>query len=325
MDTTTASDLLDGLAPGGPPRVFGRHALERAGLGHAEVRELVRTGRLVRLHHGWYALADPARFPVEAYLLRVRAFLAADAERRAAGHVAGGEPILTGAAALVLHGLPLLGTPPAAITVARAYPGGRSGGGLIRPTGPLGADDVVRRDGALVAGPARAALDVARWHTVQAGVAAADAALRAGSVTHDDLDTALARMPRLWRVRNARLARELASPLSESPGESWSAVVLDALGVPAPARQAAFADRGGSIGRVDFWWERHRVAGEFDGRAAYGRADPAVRPGAAMRWAEQLREDRLRGLDVAVVRWTTADLGAPAALRARLAAAGVRR
>lgn len=325
MDTLEALDTLADLARADTGRVFSRAALELLGLGHAEVRRLVRTGRLIRLHHGWYTFADPTRFAADAYLLRVQAFIADDAERRAAGQDRGGEPVLTGPAALVLHGLPLLGTPPSAITVARAYPGGRSGGGLVRPTGRLAPEDVQRREDTLLASPARAALDVARWHSVQAGVAAADAALRARTASEAGLDDALDRMQRLWRVRNARLARELASPLSESPGESWSAVVLHSLGLPAPARQVELADRLGVIGRVDFWWEAQRLVGEFDGRVKYGRLNPADRPPEEVLWTEKLREDRLRGLELRVVRWTTSDLGAPAALALRLAAAGLRR
>jgi len=325
METVAAVDVLVGLALADPPEVFPRRSLELVGLGPGEVRGLVRSGHLIRLHRGWYAVAGPGRSRAETYRLRVLAFVADDAERRAAGQDVGGEPVLTGAAALVMHGLPLLGTAPSVITVARAYPGGRAGGGLIRPTGRLAPEDVVRRGDVLLASPARAALDGARWHSVQTGVAAADAALRAHLVTEIELDEALERIPRLWRVRNARLARELASPLSESPGESWSAVVLNTVGLPAPARQIEFEDRSGPIGRVDFWWARQRVIGEFDGRARYGRRGPAGRPPEQVLREEKLREDRLRGLDLRVIRWTTADLGAPTALCARLVAAGLRR
>jgi len=325
MTSVAPLDALAGLSLAGSGEVFPRRSLDLLGLDDAEVRQLVRSGRLVHLHHGWYALAKPSRSPEDLYRLRILAFLNDDAARRSAGLSVGSRPVLTGAAALVLHGLPLLGPPPSAITVARTYPGGRAAGGLVRPTGGLAPEDIVRRDAVLLATPARAALDAARWHSVQTGVTAGDAALRMRTLTDAELDDALERMPRLWRVRNARLARSLMSALSESPGESWSAVVLHSLGLPPPARQIEFHDRRGLIGRVDFWWEEQRVVGEFDGRVKYGRANPAGRPPEDVLWDEKLREDRLRGLDLRIARWTTADLGAPAALAARLAAAGLHR
>jgi hypothetical protein len=325
MTSVAVVDRLAWLVPIGDGAVFSRRSLGLLGLGDVEVRQLVRSGRLTRLHHGWYTLADPSRFPADLYRLRVLAFLQDDAARRSGGLVVGPAPVLTGAAALALLGLPLLGTPPAAITVAHAYPGGRAARGLVRPTGRLDPEDITGRAGVLLATPARAALDAARWCSVQTGVAAADEALRNGMLTEPELDDALDRMPRLWRVRNARLARTLVSALSESPGESWSAVVLNTLGLPPPDRQVDFRDRQGFIGRVDFWWAEQRVVGEFDGRLKYGRANPSGRPSEDVLWDEKLREDRIRGLDVRLVRWTVADLVAPAALAARLTAAGLAR
>ena len=51
------------------------------------------------------------------------------------------------------------------------------------------------------------------------------------------------------------------------------------------------------------------MAGEFDGRTKYGAAGS----GADSRWREKRREDRLRAVVAAVVRWTWEDawLGAP--------------
>lgn len=172
----------------------------------------------------------------------------------------------------------------------------------------------------MLASPARAALDTARLQSVVAGVVAADHALRTGTATPDELDDVLASMRGLAGVARARLCRELASAQSESPGESWSAVVLHENGIPRPERQEPFLDESGFIGRSDFWWPDAGVAGEFDGRVKYGRANPSGRPPEDVLWDEKLREDRLRATGVKVIRWTTPDLRRPTQWIERLGA-----
>ena len=154
--------------------------------------------------------------------------------------------------------------------------------------------------------------------TTTAGVAAADAALRLGLLRKDALQAALGGLHRHQGVRRARKVNELANEMSESPGESWSAVVIDALGLPRPERQQGFRDAGGFIGRVDFWWPAAGVVGEFDGRVKYGRSNPSGRAPEEVLWEEKRREDRLRARGLTVVRWTVGELVVPSRLNARL-------
>lgn len=63
--------------------------------------------------------------------------------------------------------------------------------------------------------------------------------------------------------------------------------------------------RGTFLGRVDFFWEREGVIGEFDGLAKYG-ADGIAAATAVHR--EKLREDAVRDAGYEVVRWTWKDL-----------------
>lgn len=126
------------------------------------------------------------------------------------------------------------------------------------------------------------------------------------------------------RRRAVRVA-SLASPLAESVGESYSRAAFDLLGFEQPVLQHVFRDTEGFIGRVDCWWPRQRVVGEFDGRAKY--LDAAVRGGASPEEAvyrEKLREDRIRALGLGFVRWGWADVEQPERLRRKLLAAGVR-
>lgn len=156
--------------------------------------------------------------------------------------------------------------------------------------------------------------DCARVFGVAAAVAAADAALREGSTTEVQLASFCERLAGSVGVERARRAVRLADQRSESPGESWSAVVIDDLGIPAPERQHGMWDRDGLVGRSDFWWAGPRVVGEFDGRVKYGRANPAGRAPEDVLWAEKRREDRIRATDVTVVRWTAAELSKPSRL-----------
>lgn len=195
--------------------------------------------------------------------------------------------------------------------------GGRSHRDVVRHAvaGPV---DVVVVDGLVVTSPARTVVDLARVGGVVAGVVAGDAALRGGLATVDELVAECERAGRGRGVRAARRTSGLVDALSESPGESLSRVRIAEWGLPAPVLQHEVRDRDGLIGRVDFWWPRHGVAGEFDGRLKYGSDAPEVL------WREKLREDRLRATGLRLVRWTWQDAWVGDPLIARLHAAGLR-
>lgn len=300
-----------GTEPGFPVL---REDLTGAALTDADVRALRRAGELERVFRGAYRVQTGPGCPDTGYLATVRAF--ADPRRHRTG-----PPVLAGPAAVVLHGLPLLGTPPRFVHVARPYTGGRSARGLGMPVGDVPAPQLVTVAGAVAVCAARAALDTARLMSVEAGVAAADAALRRGLTTPEELAEVVTTLRGCRGAARARRCADLADARSESPGESWSAVVLDRLGILRPERQQEFADAAGLIGRADFWWPGHRTVGEFDGRVKYGRVNPTGRAPEEVLWAEKVREDRLRAVGLRVVRWTTPDLRRPLALARRLTAA----
>ena len=141
---------------------------------------------------------------------------------------------------------------------------------------------------------------------------AADHALRMKMVRADELSAVLeaqARWP--WAERAERVLR-LASPLSESPGESFSRLFFAERGIEQPRQQVELHRRDGRlVARVDFLWPADGVVGEFDGMGKYDSPD-------ALR-AEKIRQEEIESLGHAVVRWTWADLEhRPGATAARI-------
>jgi len=210
--------------------------------------------------------------------------------------------------ALAVHGLPLLNFEPDVVHLTLTGPGcPRTLRGLrVHPELPASVSR--QREGGCVVHPAMAVVQSAALAGIAAGVAAADAALRAGQVTKADLEVAL-RIARLGPGRaEARTAVELSDGLAESPGESWARVLFVSLGLPSAELQAEIRDaRGRFVGRVDFLFRECRTVVEFDGLLKYG--------GAAGRQAlvdEKRREDGLRSLGYQVVRLTWRDLHDPA-------------
>lgn len=286
--------------------ILRRAHLDAFGLTPAGIRDLLAQGVLTRVQRDVYRPAAPNEHPLTDFHAAVRALRQRDPTR-----------VLTGAAALSALGLPVFGRP-ATLHVAIDGRGGSSARSVTSTVAAPPEDQVTVVRGSLVACPARAVLDTARLQSVTAGVIAADEALRTGRASPDELSATLATMRGLPGVARARLCHHLASPLSESPGESWSVVVMHQHGIEAPERQAVFDDARGFVGRVDFWWPRTRLIGEFDGRVKYGRVNPSGRPPEDVLWDEKVREDRLRALDTGMIRWTTDDLRHPKTWIARL-------
>jgi hypothetical protein len=104
-------------------------------------------------------------------------------------------------------------------------------------------------------------------------------------------------MTRWPGTRQARRAIALLDPRSESPGESVSRVRLHQEGLPAPELQQDRYDEDGRIvARVDFYWEKQRTIGEFDGKIKYGRLLKRGQSIEDVVFAEKVREDALRDL-----------------------------
>ncbi|WP_210479155.1 hypothetical protein [Naasia sp. SYSU D00948] len=288
----------------------------RSPLSIDELRSVQRDaerGRLVRLRRGVYVDADRWRAadPASRAVMQLHAY-AASAPR---------PPTFCHESAALLLGLPLLTHDPAVIHVmAASDSGGRPSDGVRRHRPKLAFWPTVVQ-GLRVTPPAVTVVDLCSALPLRDAVVVADAALRSG-VPREALEITAQSAARRGS-RKIALAMALASPLSESVGESLSRVTIHELGLPAPVLQHEFRDRLGFIGRVDFWWPRDQVIGEFDGQVKYlGRHEE--RPEVTV-WREKLREDRLGALGPRVVRWIWRDLQEPRRLFAALTAAGLGR
>jgi hypothetical protein len=91
------------------------------------------------------------------------------------------------------------------------------------------------------------------------------------------------------------LAVRLTDPRAETPGESVTRVQVYRNDIPLPELQFHVIDRHGVlVGISDFYWDKHRHLGEFDGMIKYQRL---LRPGETTSDCvirEKKREDAMR-------------------------------
>lgn len=285
------------------------------GIDRAELRRLVREGRVHRLHHGWFATRAPLD-EQDRHRLRLAALLQQYATRAVASD----------ASALLLLGLP---TYEPDWSVARLL---RTGTGTVAGTT---ARQKAHRKADLVVRPAlvheQASLLSAGPEAVHPAVAVAlsgladpcaflvpaNAALRQHRVTREELQLAVEVIGRRPGIERVRAALPRCDGRHESPGETVAAWVLDHLGfrtVPQFAVPGTESFTSGGRGyRADLGIVGTRVLVEFDGRSKYASGQDL--------WDEKRREDRIRSLGWEVVRLTWADLQQPARVRALVEAA----
>lgn len=106
----------------------------------------------------------------------------------------------------------------------------------------------------------------------------------------------------------ARAVAAIASPYSESPGESVLRWQVHALGLPEPVLQhRVVVDETGRSYFLDLAWPALRIAFEYDGRAKYDALVSA--------WDEKRRQDEITGAGGWWFRrFTSEDLRVPGAL-----------
>ena len=279
------------------------------GWSSAELSRMARSGEVQRIRRGAYE-CGPAR-----------SIDRRDQHRRliaATARLTSVDAAISHMSAAVLHQLPIWNDQLGRVHINR----NQSGGGKVRRyvhlhVAPLTDSDVCEIEGQRVTTLARTVLDLLRTLTMERSVPIGDAALRLG-VTQEELAEVAGRCIGWRGMPRARRARSFLDARSEGAGESYSRVVLDRIGIPAPIPHYEVWDQGVLIGRADFCWEEFRTLGEFDGKQRYGRL---LRPGqtaADAVFAEKRREDALRDLGWQIVRWLWEDLYHPAELRRRL-------
>lgn len=285
--------------------VFTRAQALGCGYDDEDLYRAVRAGRWRRIRRGAYieAAAYDDLDDAGKHLVRVHAVALSLTGNVAFSHVS----------AALLHGFPVWDADLDQVHVTRVGDGvGRIEGDVVHHVGELPADEVLRSEGLPVVGAARAVVEAATLLGFERGVVTADAALRAGATTKDELLARLELMRPWPGSRRACAAVAFADKAAESVGESRARVLFHEQGLPPPELQKEIRDRAGRlVGRVDFYFPDWRTVVEFDGKLKY--TDPDVL------YREKRREDRIRELDYAMVRlgWVDLDYATRTAHRVR--------
>lgn len=292
----------------GLAKVITTAQLVAAGKSDAQIRRLVARGVVVRVARGVYAGGVRAQklavLPGGEYTLRVSAAVA----------VSGSSAVASHQSAALLHGLDLIGKPPAEITVSRPPDRGwHSRTGVRYYAVSVPAAHVKLKDGVPVTTVARTVIDVARIEEFKAGVVIADSALRKKLTSKEELRAVIGVCRRWKGIRKAAAVVEFADRLSESALESIGRVAFRGCGLPSPELQAWVGDDE-IVGRADFFWRDYGTIAEADGALKY--TDPR-------RARAQLQRDaKLREAGFEVVHFTWQQINwDPALVAARIRAA----
>ncbi|MDR5701274.1 hypothetical protein [Agromyces aerolatus] len=306
----------DGLILASRARALGREA---------DLRRLRRSESLVGVRRGVYL--DPHDALGRTALQQYRQLAFAVGHQRKS-------PVFAAITAAVLHGLPVIGGPPAEVFVLAGGSSGRRRNGVVEIP-RRGTETIVRLDGRSVTSVAECVIEVARRVPLVTALVLADAALsvpRFGASAPrcgiDDLHAAYsARLPfRCSRRVLALLQR--ATTQSDSPLESMSRLRIEEFGFPAPVLQFPVPSPSGTRVRyLDFAWPEHGVWGEADGRGKYGAARvDGSNAAAEVILREKRREDEIRmATGWRCVRWDWRDAWTGDPLREALVRAGLPR
>lgn len=284
---------------------FSRHGLilssdrYRTGLDDTVYLRALHRGELVRVRHGAYCEAShwAELTPRDRYLLRIRAVVLASTR----------PVVLCSYSAAAVWEMPILGQWPSDVHVlAAAASGGRSSRGITRHPVELAAGLAQERNGLLMTGVARTALDLIMVSEFSPAVGSLDWALWRRNrvrVTAHSVREELERLNPRYRRGHALAVIDFGTHLSDSFGESMTRGVTFELGYRVPELQVSFSDQRGHIGDTDYFWRSERCAGEFDGATKYLRPEYLgnLTPAETV-WREKKREDRLRRQCDGVVR-----------------------
>lgn len=294
-------------------------ALRRHGGSTNRLERAARTGSSVRVRAGAYA--EPTAWRGARPAARHLALLVA------AQSAARGRMVFSHESAAALWGIPIVGAWPDLPQATAPPTSGRRSTGAVRWHRGALRDEVRSIDGLLVTTPLRTLLDVISARSFVSGVVALDHVLHDParfSLTRDDLLEAIEQQRPFRGARRAAATAEFGNGLAGSPEESVSRVRIAEGGFPPPQLQKRFIGIDGREYFTDFYFPDADAIGESDGWAKY--ENPAFLKGRTPAQAfrdEKRREDALRPLVSAFVRWEWDDAWHGAPLFARLRAAGV--
>lgn len=270
-----------------PSEPFRYDDLERLGLTAGQLRMLVADGRIRRVLRGVYA---PADLPDD---IATRAACAA--------LVLPQHAVLVDRSAAWLHGIDHL-DPRERQQVPALEVASYDGHNRVRRRGTSGGrrdlqpDDIMVVAGVRVTTPVRTAADLACLRGRRQALAALDAFMRHHGVTKADYLRILIRFAGRRGVTQFRELINYATPLSESPGESWVRMIIIDSGLIPPTPQVELDIPGWGAGRLDLAYEHLKIAVEYDGEQFHSSEED--------RENDRIRRDGLRaaGWHVIVVR-----------------------
>jgi len=248
--------------------------LGAAGISPTRIRTQLKTGALVQLSRGVYALpglaeaavGDPAREHALATAAAIR--------RLGSGAVASHQ------SAALIHGLSLLSRPhPAKVTLTRSPEGSKSRSGRVGTRLHIAEIPPAHRTtahGVQVTTVARTVVDLARTVPFVEGVVVADSALHDRNTAWGELIAVQAAYPHWPGSRRAEHVIDFSDRRAESVLESVARVSFDEHGLPAPRLQAWVGGEEGIVGRADFFWPEHSTIGEADGALKYSTPTRAI-------------------------------------------------
>ena len=262
-----------------PDHPFLRRDAHSLGIDDAQVRRWLRHGEIRRVFRGVYV---PSRLEDT---LELRA--------ACAGLVLPPHCVFVERSAAWLHGIDLHApderfTVPELEVVSFRHKNAVRRAGIYGATRDLTSRDVTHRGNVGLTTPLRTALDLACLRGEPPALAALDAFMRAFAITHEDLERELPRYRRRRGVVQLRRLIPMASPLAESPGESWLRATLLAHGFPNPDLQIEFWDDGRLVARADLGYRHLRIAVEYFGEEFHG-PDDEEHDMARIRWLEERR------------------------------------
>lgn len=284
------------------PQPFLRDEAADAGVSRHQLDRQVRRGVLTRVHRGLYAVTD-VWAPLEPWR---RYPGVVECARRCRP-----DAVVSHVSAVQVHGLPLPGRPPsrAVLTVEDASTTFRHPWVDLR-RGAMPEGDVVDDVGSRVTTVPRTVVDCFRSLPLPDAVAIADAALRRGDCTADQLVAARRRQRRWPGVAAADTGFRLVDPRRETWLESTSAVRLVSWGLPLGIPQVdVLTGAGNWLARVDVAWPEVGVIGEADGRGKWLGDDALGLDGDPEQVRRRLlgsheRAEAIRSLGLGVVRWS---------------------
>ena len=205
---------------------------------------LVRTGQLIRVCHGVYAVSEPEVLG-----------------KLAALDLLAGQPIVAcmGTAA-ALYGFDTEGTS----RIHVLDPGVR-----MRPSKILMVHQRIgaplrRVEGRLATAPAWTVIEVARTLRRPRALATIDAAMHIGACTTGELQAVIREQKGRRGIVKVRELIGYADGRAESPMESEARLVFIDGGLPIPELQYNIVDCYGRVWRVDFAWPQAMVVAEYD-------------------------------------------------------------